>query len=224
MNIQVKAWLGLICLIVAMGLLIFVCAGTTDYPEAWVFLAVYLAGSLLLTLYLIKYDPSLLRRRMRGGPFAEPEPAQRIIMTFASIGFVGALVLPAFDHRWRWSSVSPVVVTAGNLLIVLWFGIVFFVFRENTFTSATVEVSRQQKVISTGPYAIVRHPMYAAGLLLFLGTPLALGSYWGLLAVVVAAPALIWRLLHEEKLLARNLPGYAEYCARVRWRLVPGLF
>jgi protein-S-isoprenylcysteine O-methyltransferase Ste14 len=224
MNIQAKAWLGLICLIVVMGLLLFACAGTTDYPDAWVFLAVYFAGSVLLTLYLTKSDPSLLRRRMRGGPFAEPETTQKIIMTLLSIAFVGALVLPALDHRLKWSSVPAIVAAAGDVLTALWFGIVFFVFRENTFTSATVEVSRHQKVISTGPYAIVRHPMYAAALLLFLGTPLALGSYWGLLALIVAVPALIWRLLHEEKLLARDLPGYADYCAHVRWRLIPGLF
>jgi protein-S-isoprenylcysteine O-methyltransferase Ste14 len=94
----------------------------------------------------------------------------------------------------------------------------------NTFTSATIEIAEDQKVISTGPYALVRHPMYAGALLYCLGTPLALGSYWGILAFLAMIPFLIWRLVDEERLLAKNLPGYAEYCARVRWRLIPGIF
>ena len=109
-------------------------------------------------------------------------------------------------------------------MTAVWFYIMHLAFRVNTFTSATIEIVQDQKVISTGPYAYMRHPMYAGGLLLFIGTPLALGSFWGLLAFVVVLPALIWRLLNEEKLLAKNLPGYVRYCAKVRWRLIPGAF
>jgi protein-S-isoprenylcysteine O-methyltransferase Ste14 len=145
-------------------------------------------------------------------------------MLFASIGFVGVLVVPSFDHRFGWSSVPLYAIIAGDVLTALCFYITFLVYKENPFTSATVEIAPDQKVISTGPYAIVRHPMYAGGLLVFLGTPLALGSYWGLLASGAALPALIGRLLDEEKFLKESLPGYADYCREIRWRLIPGIF
>ena len=145
-------------------------------------------------------------------------------MLLASIGFIGLLVVPALDHRFRWSSVPAYGVIAGNLLTVVGFYITFLVYRENTFTSATIEVASDQRVVSTGPYAVARHPMYAGGLLYLLGMPLALGSYWGLLVFVAVLPALIWRLLEEEKFLVKNLPGYVEYCAKVRWRLIPKVF
>jgi protein-S-isoprenylcysteine O-methyltransferase Ste14 len=134
------------------------------------------------------------------------------------------LVVPALDHRFRWSSVPLYATIAGDALTALCFFTTFRVYRENTFTSATIELTQDQKVISAGPYAVVRHPMYAGGLLLFLGTPLALGSYWGLLAFGATLPALIWRLMDEERFLAEHLAGYVEYCGRVRWRLIPGIF
>jgi protein-S-isoprenylcysteine O-methyltransferase Ste14 len=116
------------------------------------------------------------------------------------------------------------VTLLGELLVALWWLIVFFVFRVNSYASTIVEVAADQRVVTTGPYAIVRHPMYAAGMLLFLGMPLALGSYWGLVVIPLTLPFLIWRLFDEERLLSKNLPGYTEYCAKVRWRLIPGLF
>jgi protein-S-isoprenylcysteine O-methyltransferase Ste14 len=145
-------------------------------------------------------------------------------MSFVSIGFIALLVVPALDYRFKWSSAPLYAVIAGDALTALCFYITFLVYKENTFSSATIEIAGDQKVISTGPYAMVRHPMYAGALLLFIGTPLALGSYWGLLAFVATLPALAWRLLDEEKFLAKNLSGYTEYCASVRWRLIPGIF
>ena len=172
----------------------------------------------------MKMDPALLARRMSGGPFAEKEPVQKIIMGVASLGFVGLLVVPAIDHRFGWSHLPLYVTLAGDALGALgWFGI-FFVFRENRFSSATIELAADQRVISTGPYALVRHPMYAAALLMLFGMPLALGSWWGVLIVVAIVPALIWRLLDEEKFLARNLSGYVEYQGRVHYRLLPLLW
>jgi protein-S-isoprenylcysteine O-methyltransferase Ste14 len=224
MNLNIKAFLGLIFLAAAMGLLLFVSAGTVQYWHAWVYLGVFFGASLLITLYLMENDPALLRRRLRGGPTAEKEKTQKIIMLLASLGFIGSLIVPALDHRFLWSSVPLYVIIVGNILLALSFYITFLVYRENTFTSATIEIAEDQKVIATGPYAILRHPMYAGGSLLFIGTPLALGSYWGLLAFAAALPALIWRLLDEEKFLSKNLPGYTEYCAKVRWRLLPGIF
>jgi len=128
------------------------------------------------------------------------------------------------DHRFQWSLVPLPLVIAGNVLIAAGYYIIFLVFRENTFASATIEIAPNQKVMSTGPYAWVRHPMYAGGLLYLLGMPLALGSYWGLLALMATMPFLLWRLFDEEKFLMKNLRGYSEYMQRVRWRLAPGAF
>jgi len=161
---------------------------------------------------------------MRGGPTAEKETAQKIIMFFASIGFIALLVVSAFDYRFGWSSVPVAVEIAGDLLVAIGFYFIFLVYKENSFTSATIEVAENQKVISTGPYALVRHPMYASAFLYLIGTPLALGSYWGLLALVFMAPFLIWRLLDEERFLEKNLPGYREYQKKVRHHLVPHLW
>jgi protein-S-isoprenylcysteine O-methyltransferase Ste14 len=222
MNIlHAKAFGGLLLLSVGMAALLFVPSWTLDYWQAWTFLAVYFASSLAITLYLVKKDPTLLQRRMSGGPTAEKEPAQKIIMSFTSLGFIGLLIVPALDHRFAWSHVPPYVAMAGDLLVLLGYLAIFFVFKENTFSSATIELAPDQKVISTGPYARVRHPMYAGGLVMLLGIPIALGSWWGVLVIVAMMPVLIWRLLDEEKFLARNLPGYSEYQSRVRYRLIP---
>jgi protein-S-isoprenylcysteine O-methyltransferase Ste14 len=142
-------------------------------------------------------------------------------MLGASVGFVGLLVVPALDVRFGWSIVSPGVVLLGDALVIAGFYFISIVYRENTFTSATIEVAKDQKVISTGPYAVVRHPMYASALLYLLGTPLALRSYWGLVAFGAVLPFLLWRLFDEERFLSANLPGYTEYRQRVRNRLVP---
>jgi protein-S-isoprenylcysteine O-methyltransferase Ste14 len=216
-----KAFGGLLILALAMASLLFVAAGTLDYWQAWTFLAIYFAASLAITVYLVKTDPKLLERRMRGGPTAEKEPTQKIIMFFTSLGFIGLLVIPGLDHRFGWSQMPPYVALAGDGLVLLGWLAIFFVFKENTFTSATIELAPDQRVISTGPYALVRHPMYAGGLVMLLGMPIALGSWWGLLVIVAILPALIWRLLDEEKFLARNLPGYVDYQSRVRYRLIP---
>jgi len=219
-----KAFRGLLFLLLVMAALLFIPAGTLDYWQAWTFLAVYFASSLAITLYLIKNDPKLLERRMSAGPTAEKETTQKIIMLFASLGFIGLIIFPALDHRFAWSHVPPYAALAGDVLVVLGWLAIFFVFKENTFTSATIELAPDQKVISTGPYAFVRHPMYAGGIVMLLGVPIALGSWWGLLVIVGMMPALIWRLFDEEKFLARNLQGYVEYQKKVPYRLIPRIW
>src|ERR1700720_1015908 len=164
-NLYTKALLSLVALAVSMGLLLFAPAGTAQYWQAWLYLGIFTGASLLTTLYLIKNDPALLKRRMTGGPTAEKETTQKIIMLFASIGFIGLLVVPALDHRFGWSMAPFPVVIAGETLVAIGFYFIFLVYRENTFTSATIEVAKDQKVISTGPYALVRHPMYASAFL-----------------------------------------------------------
>ena len=223
-RLAVRAWFALVVLAVVMGLLLFIAAGTTSYWQAWVYLGIFFGASALTTVFLIRRDPALLERRMRGGPTAEKRPVERIIMGFTSIGFIALLIVPAVDHRLRWSSVPVSVVVAGDVLVALGFYFIFLVYKENTFTSATIELAPGQTVISTGPYAIVRHPMYASALLYLGGTPLALGSYWGLVPLVATMPFLIWRLFDEEKFLADNLPGYVDYRKKVRHRLVPGIW
>jgi protein-S-isoprenylcysteine O-methyltransferase Ste14 len=219
--LNVKAFGGLLLLFLVMAALLFIPAWTLDYWQAWAFLAGYFAWSLAITLYLMKNDPDLLARRMSGGPTAEKQTTQKIIMSVTSLGFIGLIVVPAFDHRFAWSHMPPFAALAGDLLVALGWLAIFFVFRENTFTSATIELAPDQKVISTGPYALVRHPMYAGALVMLLGIPIALGSWWGVLVLALILPAVIWRLFDEEKFLARNLLGYVDYQNKVRYRLIP---
>ena len=223
-NLNLKALGGLLLLLLVMAALIFIPAGTLAYWQAWIFLGVYFAASLAITVYLMIKDPELLARRMSGGPAAEKEKTQKIIMVFASLGFIGLIVFSALDHRLAWSHMQPSVALAGDVLVALGWVAIFFVFKENTFTSATIEVAAGQKVISTGPYALVRHPMYAGALVMLLGIPIALGSWWGLPVIVAMMSALLWRLLDEEEFLTRNLPGYADYQSKVRYRLIPLLW
>jgi protein-S-isoprenylcysteine O-methyltransferase Ste14 len=221
MSLDARAWLAVLVLAVVMGLLLFVPAGTVRYWQAWVYLATFTGTSAVMTASLLRKDRALLERRMSGGPTGETRPAQRFIMLCISIGFIALLVVPALDHRLRWSVASPGLVIGGDVLVVVGFSLIARVYRENTFTSATIEIAENQTVVSTGPYAIVRHPMYASALLYLVGTPLALGSYWGLVPIAAILPFLVWRLLDEERMLASELSGYAEYRKRVRHRLVP---
>jgi protein-S-isoprenylcysteine O-methyltransferase Ste14 len=220
-NVNTKAWHALVVLALVMALLLFVPAGTLHYWQGWVYLLVFTGASAIITLYLTKRDPALLQRRLSGGPLAEQRPAQKFIMLCTSIGFIALLVVSALDRRFQWSAVPLGVVVAGDVLVAIGFYLIARVYRENTFTSATIELADNQKVISTGPYAIVRHPMYASGSLYLFGTPLALGSYWAFGAIGAMMPFLIWRLLDEERFLAENLAGYSEYQQRVRYRLMP---
>jgi protein-S-isoprenylcysteine O-methyltransferase Ste14 len=224
MSLASRAWLSLAVLAVVMVLLVFVPAGTLEYWQAWLHLTVFFAAALLVTADLVERDAALLARRLRGGPTAETRPAQRIIMLFASLGFVSLLVVPGFDRRFGWSAVPVAVVVAGNALTAVGFALVDRVYRANPYSSATIEISRNQRVVTKGPYAIVRHPMYASALLYLVGMPLALGSWWGLVGLAIMLPFLIWRLLDEERFLAGALPGYRAYEQRVRHRLLPGIW
>jgi len=220
-NLNARAWLTLAVLAAVMALLLFGPAGTVRYWQAWVYLVVFFGASVFTTLSLVRHDPALLERRMRAGPTAEKRSAQKLIMLGTSLGFIALLLVPALDHRWGWSAVPPVGVVVGDALVLIGFLFIARVYRENSFTSATIQIVERQRVISTGPYAIVRHPMYASAFLYLVGTPLALGSYWGLVPIVAMMPLLIWRLLDEERFLTAQLPGYADYQTQVRHRLVP---
>src|SRR5262249_11271043 len=216
-----QAFLGLGALMAIVGVLVFVVAGTIRYAEAWVFLATFFGASLAVTLYLMRRDPKLLERRVKAGPVAEQRPRQRVIQQLASSAFLAILAVPALDRRFGWSHVPLLVVIAGDVLVACGFLAVFLVFRENSYASAVIEVGAEQKVIDTGPYGLVRHPMYAGALVLLAGIPLALGSLWGLLVLVPFAAVIAWRLLDEEAFLMQQLPGYAAYRNKTRYRLIP---
>lgn len=220
-DLNKKAIGGLVRLLISLAGLLFLPAWTLDYWQAWLFLAVSFGSALAITVYVMKKDPKLLERRINAGPGAEKEKSQKIIQFFATIAFIAAIVFPAIDHRFAWSAVPPYVAVAGDVLVALGYLIIFFVFQENTFASATIEVDAEQRVVSTGPYKLVRHPMYAGALIMLLGVPLALASWWGLLMIFPMTVVITWRLLDEERFLAKSLPGYSEYRNKVRYRLVP---
>lgn len=220
-DLNKKALGGLLFLVICLAIMLFLPAWTLDYWQAWTFLAVFTASVLAITVYLMKKDPQLLERRVNAGPGAEKEKSQKIIQFVAQIAFIAVLVFPSVDHRFQWSTVPSYIVVAGDILVALGLLIVFFVFKENTFTSAIIEVGTEQKVISTGPYALVRHPMYIGALVMLLGVPLALGSWWGLFAIIPITLVIVLRLLDEENFLVKTLPDYSEYRNKVRYRLVP---
>jgi protein-S-isoprenylcysteine O-methyltransferase Ste14 len=220
-GVTVKAMMGLVQLVVVIGLVLFVPAGTVRFLEGWIFLAVFSGSSLAITLYLVENDPALLERRTQAGPVAEKERSQKVIQGLASLAFLSTLVVPALDHRFRWSSVPLPVAVAGDGLVVLGFLVIFLVFRANTYTSSVIEVAAEQRVVDTGPYAVVRHPMYSGALVMFIGVPLALGSFVGLVTFVPFAAVIVLRLLDEERFLSGRLAGYAAYCERTRYRIVP---
>jgi len=200
---------------------LFIPAGTLSYWQAWVFLAVFAASSQALGIYFLTHDRKLVERRMKIGPAAEQRPAQKIISALFMLGFVGFVVLPAFDHRFGWSTVAPVLSILANAIIVLSFVLFFLVMNSNSYAASTIQVEEGQRVVSTGPYAYVRHPMYSGALLLVAAMPLALGSWLSVLLIVPFFPVLVWRILDEEDFLRKDLPGYAEYMRRVRYRLIP---
>jgi protein-S-isoprenylcysteine O-methyltransferase Ste14 len=219
-----RAAAGLLQLSFAFGICLFGAAGTFDFWQAWGFVSLFLGFAVIITAYLWQRDPSLLERRVNAGAGAESDPIQKRIQVLASAAFIGELVVPAFDRRYGWSIVPTAISILGDALIVAGFLIVFAVFRENSFAAATIEVGAGQSVVSTGPYRIVRHPMYAGALVLLDGVPLALGSWWGLLVVIPMAAVIVWRLVNEERFLTERLPGYADYRRNVRYRLVPLLW
>jgi protein-S-isoprenylcysteine O-methyltransferase Ste14 len=210
--------------LVVLGLLIFLPAGSIGYWQGWLLWSNFALWCVAFTPYFLKHDPALLERRLRAGPAAEREPTQKRIQLFAGIFVCALFVVSALDHRMGWSTVPISVVLIGNVLVAAGFWFVFVVFRENSFASSIIEVGADQKVIDTGPYAVLRHPMYAGALLMFAGVPLALGSWWGLVILLAIAAVLAIRLIDEEKFLVRNLPGYAEYRTKVRYRLLPGVW
>jgi protein-S-isoprenylcysteine O-methyltransferase Ste14 len=209
---------------IALGVLLFLPAWTLNYWQAWVFIVVFVTSVNVIGVYLSLKDPELLERRKKFGPATEQSTAQKTIMSIAILGNIALLVFCALDHRFGWSRVPAYVSLAGDVLVALGLFVDLLVFRENSYGGSTIETVEGQKVISTGLYARLRHPMYTGVLVMITGVPLALGSWWGLAILVLTTPVLMWRILDEEQLLKKDLPGYIEYAQKVRYRLVPYLW
>ena len=207
-----------------MALAIFLPAWTLDYWQGWLFLVVFATLTTGASLYFMKYDPALVRRRVNVGAKAETEPSQKRIMAFNSVAIAATIILAPLDHRFMWSNVPGIVSVIALVLVLLGYALTIATLMTNTFAAATIVVEQEQKVVSDGLYSLVRHPMYTGGILMFLAMPVALGSYWGLVPAAAMAAGIVWRLLDEERVLLARLPGYDDYCRKVRFRLVPGVW
>jgi protein-S-isoprenylcysteine O-methyltransferase Ste14 len=210
--------------LLVLGIVIFIPAGTIAYWQGWAFIAVFSVSTTIIGIYLALKDPALLARRIRAGPAAETRPMQKIIITLVFAVFMLLLVVSALDHRFGWSLVPAWVSVLGNALVAIGLAIDLRVFRENSYGASTIQTMEGQKVITTGPYAIVRHPMYVGALIMLVGVPPALGSWWGLPIALVSMPLLVLRILDEETMLREQLEGYQAYARSVRYRLAPGLW
>jgi protein-S-isoprenylcysteine O-methyltransferase Ste14 len=204
--------------VLVLAALVFIPAWTIHYWQGWVFLVVFVVTTNAVGIYVALTDPALLKRRRR---IKEQRPAQRAIASLEILTLNAVAVVSAVDHRFGWSHMAPIVSAVGDLIFGLGLFVILLTFRANTYGSSTVEIVEGQTVISTGPYAIVRHPMYVGAVVMTAGVPLALGSWWGLLAVLGVIFALVARILDEESLLRSDLVGYTEYTQHVRYRLVP---
>jgi protein-S-isoprenylcysteine O-methyltransferase Ste14 len=205
------------------ALLLFWPAGTFDYWQAWVFIAVFVVGTMIPTVYLAVKYPDALRRRTRS-PFAETRMVQKLLYIGVIATSVTAGVLSALDHRFGWSTVPPAVVVLGNVLVLAGLAIAEFVIIQNNYAASTITVEAEQPVVSTGLYGVVRHPMYVGALIVTAGMPLALASYWGLMTLIPGVLVFAARITDEEKALSQDLDGYQEYTEKVHYRLIPGVW
>jgi len=217
-------WKAIVQGVIGLGFsvaLVFVTAGTFNYWQGWLFIAVFALSTTGFTVYMALYDKPLLERRLAAGPWHEKEWAQKIIVSLVFLSFFAFIVLPILDYRFGWSSVSAWISLAGNVIVVASFLSIFWVIKTNSWAASNIRVEPGQKVVDTGPYAHVRHPMYAGAIWLFVGIPLALGSWWTIVLILPFFPVILWRLLDEERILRRDLPGYSNYMQKVRYRLIP---
>ncbi|MFA5175746.1 MAG: isoprenylcysteine carboxylmethyltransferase family protein [Candidatus Nanoarchaeia archaeon] len=207
--------------LIVIGLMLFLPAGSFSYWQGWLFIAILFIPCLFVALYFLKHDPKLLERRMK---FKEKEVQQRLIIKISILIFIIGFLIPGFDYRYHWSNVPVFLVIISAIIVLVGYSLVFFVFKENSFTSRTVEVYKKQKLVSTGPYAIIRHPMYLGVILMYLFMPLTLGSYYASIFSIPMIFVIIFRTLNEEKVLLRDLKGYKEYMKKVKYRIIPYLW
>jgi protein-S-isoprenylcysteine O-methyltransferase Ste14 len=208
----------------ALALLLFVSAWTLAYWQAWLYWLLSTAAALTTALYFLRHDPALMRRRLEIGARAEPLQSQKTIQRIGGWLYAAMFVVAGIEHRVHGAQVPAPAIFVADAIVLAGLALTFVVFKTNTFTASTVTVEPAQHVVTTGPYAIVRHPMYSASVLWFLATPFALGSPWALVPAALMSVALAVRLVDEERHLRESLPGYDGYCESVRRRLIPGLW
>jgi protein-S-isoprenylcysteine O-methyltransferase Ste14 len=201
--------------------LVFLSAGDISWINGWLFLGSLAVLMLVALAWLLARDPALLERRMRT---RERERPQKRVIFFSLVLFPGIFVLPGLDRRFGWSSVPDWVVAIGIVMMVAGYALFYSVLRANSWASRVIEVQEGQSVIDSGPYAVLRHPMYLATLLIHFAAPLVLGSWWSMIPVAVYPVLLALRVRNEEKILVEGLPGYDEYRKKVRWRILPGIY
>ena len=206
---------------VTFGSILFLAAGTFEYWQAWVFLVVFAVSGWIPSIYLLRTNPVALQRRMRGGPTAETRAVQKVVMGSAWLSLAAMFTVSGLDHRLGWSSVPTAICLVGNVLVAVGLSVMMQVVIQNSHAAATVRVEAGQKLISSGLYGLVRHPMYTGNVIMMVGIPLALGSYWGLVFVISGVTVVAFRIRDEEKLLQGELDGYRDYTQKVRYRLVP---
>jgi len=217
-QLLIKVLIRLALAIIVLGLIFFLPAGSIKFWEAWAYMGILFIPMIFVLIYLLKKDPELLERRMK---MKEKEEPQKVFIKLSLLVFFIAFIIPGFDYRFEWSEVLFIVIIIADLFIFIGYLLFFLVLKENTYASRIIEVEKGQKVISTGPYAIIRHPMYVAVLMMYVLSPLALGSYWAVLAVLPLPVLVIFRIKSEEKILRDKLPGYREYTQKVKYRLIP---
>ena len=205
----------------ALLLILFLPAGTFAFWEAWIYLAILLIPMSLVMFYFLKKAPELLARRMK---LKEKEVEQKLIIKLSFIPFLLAFILPGIDKRLGWSDVPITIIVVAEILVLIGYILFFLVLKENQFASRVIEVEKGQKVIQSGPYRLVRHPMYLGAILMYVASPLALGSYWAVIPAIFIIPIFIARILNEESVLAKELEGYSEYKLKTRYRLIPGIW
>lgn len=208
----------LLALPAVVYLLLFLPAGTFDFWQVYVYFGVILTLALGAMAYFLKHDPELLERRLRT---REKQSTQQAVVFSLLIVVVLGIVMPGLDRRFGWSEVPTVVVLLADAVVAASYLFTALVMKTNSYASRIVEVEEDQRLVRTGPYAVVRHPMYASAAVMFFATPIALGSWWGLLPMAVVPLILVPRILNEEKVLRGGLEGYNDYCDEVRWRILP---
>ncbi|MDD2655600.1 MAG: isoprenylcysteine carboxylmethyltransferase family protein [Candidatus ainarchaeum sp.] len=219
---QLKKTLGFLLVVIAFFALPLVAAGTIYWPEAWIMVLIYLAWALPVLIWLGRNNPELLKQRM--DITRRTQEWDKLILILGVICYLGFFVIPGLDFRFGWSEMPVYLEIAGFVGMVLAFSAMFLVMRENTYLSRAVEVQEGQKVITTGPYKYVRHPLYAAMLVYCISVPVSLGSYYGIIPALGMVALMLVRTSREDKFLHENLPGYEEYAQKTRYRLVPGVW
>lgn len=215
---------GVLFLLVVMGVALFLPHKSFKYLQAWIYLAAFFIPVIIITIYIFRFDKHLLESRLSFGPVSEKRETQKLIQSLAGLLFISVYILSSLDSYHGWTTVCLPLSFFADAIILLAFIFLFYVFKENTFLSATIEVQEKQKVISTGFYGFIRHPMYSGAIILMGFTPLALGSWLGLIPVTILISVIIFRAVDEEQELRKNLTGYEEYCRKVKYRFIPFIF